>query len=208
MAIAVGLVVGFTAAPSAHAATGTGTAGLAGAGPQQLTAGAALRHTGSRTDGSYLYHASWGLGGLYIYNPNAYGLIGPAAELVYQTDGNLVEYCDETGSSLRFPVWASNTQGATNNAELVFQSDGNLVIYNNGHPIWATGTWGHPNDYAVLQNDDNFVIYDGSTALWATNTYGLGGCLQRLRIEPEANLLTAGPPLVASYRQDLWIKIF
>lgn len=200
-AIAVGMVAGFTAAPSAHAATGTSAAGLAGAEPQQITTGAALGHPSRpenpTADGTYLYpgiNSIWGLGGLYLNNPTAYGLFGYGVHLYYQPDGNLVEYCNGDG----YALWASNTQGATGGpngtAFLAFQPDGNLVIYNNGHPIWSTRTNNHPNDYAVLQTDDNFVIYDGNNSvLWASNTYGvLDGCLQRLPFEPEAKLLPVG----------------
>jgi hypothetical protein len=68
---------------------------------------------------------------------------------------------------------------------LVMQGDGNLVLYNNGSPVWATGTNGYvlgATYKAILQGDGNFVVYcyNGiygrcsvtGDAIWATNIYG------------------------------------
>jgi hypothetical protein len=53
------------------------------------------------------------------------------------------------------------------------QTDGNLVLYDyQHHPVWASGTNGHPGAYLVIQKDGNAVIYKGITPLWATNTVG------------------------------------
>ncbi|MEU7166555.1 hypothetical protein AB0A70_18205 [Streptomyces morookaense] len=86
------------------------------------------------------------------------------AQLVMQTDGNLVIY-DEFGNAR----WASNTVGSGWLA--AFQTDGNFVVYTrSGHPVWASNTAGHPGSRLVVQNDGNVVIYDGSQAVWASGT--------------------------------------
>jgi hypothetical protein len=57
------------------------------------------------------------------------------------------------------------------------QFDGNLVIYDGWgrHPLWATGTAGHPGSRAVFQSDGNLVVYDAQNRpLWASNTVGSG----------------------------------
>jgi hypothetical protein len=86
------------------------------------------------------------------------------ADLVFQNDGNLVDY-DERGRAR----WASNTY--LRGTEAIFQNDGNLVVYVASGRLWASGTFGHPNDYLVIQGDGNVVIYDpGDRVLWATHT--------------------------------------
>ncbi|MFI5530073.1 hypothetical protein ACIA8O_16165 [Kitasatospora sp. NPDC051853] len=74
-----------------------------------------------------------------------------------------------------------------NLSTLVMQPDGNLVlslINDKGgpnHPIWHSGTWGHPGAYAKMQWDGNFVVYeanggeDTGGALWSTGTWGQRG---------------------------------
>jgi hypothetical protein len=85
-----------------------------------------------------------------------------AAQLICQSDGNLVVY-DITSH----PVWATGTNGRGFSCR--FQGDGNLVVYDFfGNPLWASGTWGHPSSYLVVQGDGNVVIYDpGDVVLWA-----------------------------------------
>jgi hypothetical protein len=175
---AVAVAVAAFGGGGAQAATTTNAADLTSAGTQYTTGGAAYVHPGRpdtpTVNGTYLYHGTWKLNGLILHNAAASGALGGGATLWYQSDGNLVEYCNTAGI-LSIPVWASNTAGATGtngNAVLAFQSDGNLVIYNNGIAIWSTKTNNHSNDYAVLQNDDNFVIYVGTIPLWSTRTNG------------------------------------
>ncbi|MBI4266488.1 MAG: hypothetical protein HY657_19135 [Acidobacteria bacterium] len=75
--------------------------------------------------------------------------------LVYQGDGNLVLYDDQT----RDAPWASNT-GGTRPGSVTMQNDGNLVIYDAaGAPLFASNTPGNSGAYLVLQNDGNLVIY-------------------------------------------------
>ena len=103
-------------------------------------------------------------------------------ELVYQGDGNLVEYCKAgpTNAPIHQTVlWASNSNGSSggSSSRLAMQSDGNLVVYNaSDHPVFASGTNNHPTDYAALQTDGNLVIYNGNgAALWSTRTNGKCG---------------------------------
>lgn len=90
-----------------------------------------------------------------------------SAQLIMQSDGNLVLYKKSTGQTL----WDSATLG-NDGAYATFQTDGNLVVYSaSGYPLWASGTY---NQGATLnlQSDLNLVIYNGiGQAAWATDTY-------------------------------------
>lgn len=56
----------------------------------------------------------------------------------------------------------------------IFQTDGNFVLYDNGRPIWASGTNGRGATRLTLQNDGNIVIYNARTQpLWSSNTWGI-----------------------------------
>ena len=82
--------------------------------------------------------------------------------LVFQSDGNLVEY-----ASGGRPVWASGT--AARGGRLIAQPDGNLVIYNaSGGPVWATGTGSTVRVRLVLQDDGNLVLYRSGSAMWSS----------------------------------------
>ncbi len=84
---------------------------------------------------------------------------------LFMTQNGWLSVYDEYGRELR-------RYGTREGAVAVFQHDGNFVIYrNDGHPIWASNTWGNPGAVLVVQNDGNIVIYrsDGYP-LWATNT--------------------------------------
>ena len=83
--------------------------------------------------------------------------------LVYQSDGNLVEYATGGG-----PLWATGTDG-TCPGTAIMQSDGNFVIYDcNGTPVWNTGTWNNPGAYLSLRDDGFLVICDTSgNVIWS-----------------------------------------
>lgn len=83
--------------------------------------------------------------------------------LVYQSDGNLVEYLTGGG-----PLWATGTNG-TCTGTAIMQSDGNFVIYDcNGTPVWNTGTWGNSGAYLSLRDDGFLVIYDtAGNVIWS-----------------------------------------
>src|SRR5207247_6836956 len=69
--------------------------------------------------------------------------------LVYQADGNVVEYQGSTA------LWATYTFGP---GYAVMQQDGNFVVYTpDSVPKWSTNTWGHPGAYLVMQNDGNKI---------------------------------------------------
>lgn len=120
-------------------------------------------------------------GGDYLLSPDH------QYQLIFQSDGNLVEYDLWNGGAV---VWASNTtysqtcagcgQGVTAN----MQQDGNFVIYDNhGNALFATNTYYRdyrqyaPNYYShyysqgydiTIQDDSNVVVYDQDAhALWA-----------------------------------------
>ena len=91
------------------------------------------------------------------------------AELVMQSDGNLVVY---DLSRPGYALWASNTPGHPG-ATAVMQVDGNFVVYDkNRRPLWATGTNKYSGSWAAIQDDGNFVVYIGSKPTWASGTNG------------------------------------
>ncbi|UUZ85857.1 hypothetical protein LJK88_21785 [Paenibacillus sp. P26] len=75
---------------------------------------------------------------------------------------------------------------------LVMQQDGNLVLYRAGSnsALWASGTFGHRIDWAVLQEDGNFVIYGEGKALWSSGTYGSN--VARLIVQNDGNVVIYG----------------
>jgi hypothetical protein len=91
---------------------------------------------------------------------------GQAITFRMQTDCNLVLY---DGSS---PMWASGTQGKSNDCKAIMQGDGNLVIYGgNGRVVWASGTQGKNGAFLQVQDDGNTVLYVGNRQpIWATGT--------------------------------------
>jgi large repetitive protein len=91
---------------------------------------------------------------------------GEATRLVFQADGNLVVYRDDTGAA----VWASNTSGYPA-ATLSFQTDGNLVIYNGSTVLWASGTDGNADESAIVSASGNVTIVGAlGQQIWQTAT--------------------------------------
>jgi hypothetical protein len=84
-----------------------------------------------------------------------------AAELDWQTDGNLVLYATDG----RGAQWASNTGGNVGSS-LCFQSDGNLVVYKaDGTAAWAAGTDG--DSVSTLKVDScGVALSDGTYDIW------------------------------------------
>jgi hypothetical protein len=96
---------------------------------------------------------------------------------------------------------------ANNKTHLIMQSDGNLVLYrSDGHPLWATNTWGRPVNHAILQSDGNFVCYDATgRPYWATGTDGHPGSY--VVLQDDGNLVVYNPgnaPLWASNTVQNW----
>ena len=83
--------------------------------------------------------------------------------------------------------------------ELAMQYDCNLVLYDNGKPIWASGTYGSGSScYAAMQTDGNFVVYDNrNNPLWASNTGGANGNYI-LILQKDRNLVIYSKPLWAT----------
>jgi len=86
-------------------------------------------------------------------------------QLIYQTDGNVVEY-GPNGA-----MWATNTGGDTS-TQLVMQNDGDLVLYNGSTVLWASGTGGNPGAYLTIQDDGNIVLYNSTGPVGSTGTGG------------------------------------
>ena len=55
---------------------------------------------------------------------------------------------------------------------LAMQADGNLVLYGEGHPLWASGTAGHPGAFLVMQGDGNLVVYQANRPIWSRGPTG------------------------------------
>ena len=53
---------------------------------------------------------------------------------------------------------------------LAHQDDGNVVVYEDGDPVWATGTDSRGTTDFVVQGDGNVVLYNGSGVVWNSNT--------------------------------------
>ena len=85
--------------------------------------------------------------------------------LLYQSDGNLVEYGPNG------PMWATGTNGQSVGS-CDMQGDGNFVLYDKqGKPRWATGTNGHSGSSLLVQNDGNIVLYaPQGKAVWASHS--------------------------------------
>jgi hypothetical protein len=90
-----------------------------------------------------------------------------AARLHFQSDGNLVLYCERPTGWV--PQWSTNTWGQSTD-RCIMQSDGNLVLYSGSVPIWSSATWTAPGARLVMQSDENLVIYHEGAPIWATNT--------------------------------------
>jgi len=73
--------------------------------------------------------------------------------LVFQTDGNFVEYASGRAR------WNSGTYGR--GAHLAFQSDGNIVVYNAaGAPIWAISMVSHSWQARDLTHGNGFLYIE------------------------------------------------
>jgi hypothetical protein len=90
-----------------------------------------------------------------------------AANLVFQSDGNLVVY-DEN----RQARWASRTIGDRRGHRCVFEKEGDLVVYSENQDIlWDSKTKAQPEAALAVQADGDVVIYDkGRSRLWSTET--------------------------------------
>lgn len=71
---------------------------------------------------------------------------------------------------------------------LAMQGDGNFVLYAGNTAKWQSGTYGHPNAWAVMQGDGNLVVYSPGPyvyPLWQAGTYNNAGA--RLNMQPDGN---------------------
>lgn len=121
---------------------------------------------------------------------------GRAARLTFQSDGNLVLYCERPTGWI--PRWSTDTWGQTVTT-CIMQTDGNLVLYNGSVPVWSSNTWTFPGSRLIVQDDENLVIYQGDKAVWTSSTsldgtpikgdgpkiYHLIGGVRRLIPDPE-----------------------
>ena len=84
--------------------------------------------------------------------------------LIYQDDGNLVEYRND-GT----PVFWTSTDG-TSAGHVSMGSDGNLaVISSSGDVLWTSGTGGNPGADLVLADDGSLsIVAPGGSVIWTT----------------------------------------
>ena len=90
-------------------------------------------------------------------------------------------------------LFVGDSRVSTNGRFLLeLQDDGNLVIEDNDDPpappIWASGTYDHPNAGALMQSDGNFVIFGDrssedlpDTVVFSTGTAGNDGAVLTIR---------------------------
>jgi hypothetical protein len=93
-------------------------------------------------------------------------VISPSATffLVYQNDGNLVEYRNDDT-----PVFWTSTDG-TSAGHVSMGSDGNLaVVSSSGDVLWTSGTGGNPGASLVLADDGSLsIVAPGGSVIWTT----------------------------------------
>jgi len=84
---------------------------------------------------------------------------------------------------------------------LSYQGDGNLVLYQQGTPLWASGTNGRAPGSVVMQHDGNFVMYDANDLpIWASGS-SLGYPGAWLTVQSDGNVViysAQGVPLWAT----------
>jgi hypothetical protein len=74
------------------------------------------------------------------------------------------------------PVWSTGThvpkEGNSRGSCCVMEEDGNFVVYDQDrHPVFETGTGGHPGSFLRLQSDGNLVLLtDDMKPTWASKT--------------------------------------
>jgi hypothetical protein len=81
----------------------------------------------------------------------------------------------------------------------VQQADGNLVLYEGGHALWSSETYGMQIHTAIMQEDGNFVLYGATGAAWASGTDGNPGAW--LVVQDDGNVVVYakdGRPLWAT----------
>jgi hypothetical protein len=114
-----------------------------------VTAGAASAEPAC---GAITGTAVWSTQRSYSYFPGGWCMKERYAEVVWQSDGNLVWYRFSDGLAL----WASGTSDRT--STLVFRKDGNIVIYSShGLVEWAIG--GAPPDHRTASTYFYWQVY-------------------------------------------------
>ncbi|GAA3626734.1 hypothetical protein [Microlunatus ginsengisoli] len=87
----------------------------------------------------------------------------------------------------------------------VYQGDGNLVLYDGGHALWASNTYGRPAGVCVMQGDGNLVIYppNGGNAIWSSGTYGNPG--SHLVVQGDGNVVIYQPNGHPIWSTNTWL---
>jgi len=92
----------------------------------------------------------------------------------------------------------------------LLQTDGNFVLYNNGHPLWASGTNNAAGQLRlVLQDDSNLVLYTPSNQpVWSTATYDSVKLAKlALGFDGSLQLFSAGAPLWSANQGRLPLRL-
>lgn len=95
--------------------------------------------------------------------------------LVYQLDGNLVEYNTNGFQAGGGAVWASNTAG-THPGSVVMSPSGSLQIFDAGGNLIYQSSTAQPGAYLSLADTGNLsILASNGSPLWSNNVNGGGG---------------------------------
>jgi outer membrane protein assembly factor BamB len=82
--------------------------------------------------------------------------------------------------------------------EFIYQGDGHLVLYDQGRPVWSSGTAGTSPGRIMMQHDGHLVMYDASgQPVWESGTAGHPGAW--LIVQNDGNVV-----IYSENGQPLW----
>lgn len=99
----------------------------------------------------------------------------PAGGSLTSSDGRFVFTYQGDGNLVLYQQGAPIWASGTGGAagRVTMQDDGNLVVSAaDGAVVWSSGSGGHPGAALELQNDGNVVIYAAGEPVWSTGTAG------------------------------------
>lgn len=143
--------------------------------------------------------------GVAVWASNTAG--NPGAWLSVRNDGTMMIYA-KSGKTIWYAgcgllaldariVRGGELRSCDNRFNLAHQFDGNVVLYQNGFPLWATGTNGRATTELRMQSDGNLVLYNYDTPVWASNTASNPD--SRLRVQDDGRIV-----IYTNYDVDIW----
>lgn len=139
-------------------------------------------HVVFQTDGNVVVVTATGAPvwatGTYAPNTSPADRFGPAGngQILALSDNKVVFFAGQPLTA--FPGFViGELVSANQQYAAIMQSDGNFVVYaatspTSAHPIWASGTAGHPRSILAAQSDGNIVIYTSGRPIWASGSNG------------------------------------